>query len=325
MKIVIMICLILCLAVPAPADQPVQLEGLSLQELEALRRAADERIRSLTLTAFDGYTPIGDGESLLRRPQEHMDERISLTGRLFVIRPKHEQAEYIVSLEDHPQRVFLLRYAPRAEEEALLPGDLVSVRGIFRGLAPYDEADPLGSGAGLVDAELIVRISAPPASQAAYPYAGTREDPAPLGVSAFYEGSYWSGYAGFEIRMLSMTRGNAALKAAQKMSKYNITPPRTQEWFIVTLWVKALSAPGDRAEIKSEDFRFVSRGGTEYPHHFLINDIHGLRALYTGAEQTANIACLIDKGDEPLIVYQPESLTPLWFDPGRQPGGTEGT
>ena len=53
--------------------------------------------------------------------------------------------------------------------------------------------------------------------------------------------------------------------------------------------------------------------------------LHGLRALYTGGEQTANIACLIDKGDEPLIVYQPESLTPLWFDPGRQPWGTEGT
>ncbi|NCB35921.1 MAG: hypothetical protein EOM58_07735 [Clostridia bacterium] len=254
-----------------------------------------------------------------------MEERISLTGRLFVIRPQLENTEYIVSLEDHPQRIFLLRYAPRAEEEALLPGDLVSVRGIFRGLAPYDEADPLGSGAGLVDAELIVRISAPPASQAAYPYAGTREDPAPLGVPAFYEGSYWSGYAGFEIRLLSMTRGNTALKAAQKMSKYNITPPRTQEWFIINLRVKALSAPGERAEIKSEDFRFVSRGGTEYPHHFLINDIHGLRALYTGGEQTANIACLIDKGDEPLIVYQPESLTPLWFDPGRQPRETEGT
>ena len=54
MKIVIMICLILCLAVPAPADQPVLLEGLSLLELEALRQAADERIRSLTLPALDG-------------------------------------------------------------------------------------------------------------------------------------------------------------------------------------------------------------------------------------------------------------------------------
>ena len=108
------------------------------------------------------------------------------------------------------------------------------------------------------------------------------------------------------------------------MSKYNITPPRSQEWFIVTLWVKALSAPDDRAQINSEDFRFVSRGGTEYPLHFLINDIHGLHALYTGGEQTANIACLIDIGDDPLIVYQPESPSPMWFDPGRQPGGTEG-
>ena len=325
MKIMIIICLFLCLAVSAPADQPVTLEGLNLQELEALRQAADERIRSLTLPAPDGYTPVGNGESLLRRAKEHMDERISLEGRLFVIRPQLEKTEYIVSLEDQPRRVFLLRYTPRAEEEALLPGDLVFARGIFRGLQPDDRADPLGSGAGLVDAESIIRLSPPPAPLAAFPYAGTREDPSPLGISAIYEGSYWSGYAGFEIRMLSMTRGNAALKAAQKMSKYKITPPRTQEWCIVSLQVKALSAPGERAEIKSEDFRFVSRGGAEYPHHFLINDIHGLRTLYTGAEQTANIACLIDKGDEPLIVYQAESLTPLWFDPGRQAGGTEGT
>ena len=79
---------------------------------------------------------------------------------------------------------------------------MVSVRGIFHGLVPYDESDLLGSGAGLVDAELIVRISDPPALLAAFPYAGTREDPAPLGVSAIYEGFYWSGYAGFEIRML---------------------------------------------------------------------------------------------------------------------------
>ena len=38
MKIVIMICLILCLAVPAPADQPVQLEGLAFLSLRHCAR-----------------------------------------------------------------------------------------------------------------------------------------------------------------------------------------------------------------------------------------------------------------------------------------------
>lgn len=294
MKKFLAVFMMLCLAVFSRADQPV-------------------------------YLPIGDGDSYLRRAEDHTGEAVSLKGRLFHIRQGAAGMEYFLSLEDHPQRVFLLRYEPGAEEDALLPGDPVSARGIFLGLQSYVADDPLGSGTGIIEAEQILLQSPGAPPLAADPYAATREDPAPLEVSAFYEGSYWSGYAAFEIRMLSMIRGNAALKAAQKMSKYNITPPRAQEWYIVTLWVKALSAPGERAEIRSEDFHFVSRSGTEYRHHFLINDTQGLRNLYVGGEQTAYIACLIDKDDEPLIVYKTESLNPLWFDPGRQPDLPEGT
>ena len=200
---------------------------------------------------------------------------------------------------------------------------VMALGGVIAALAPNIEVLMLaramqGIAGPTIPMTLIILRSQPEPALAADPYAATWEDPAPPGVKAVYKGSFWSGYASFEINILSMVRGNAALKAAQKMSNYNITPPRNQEWYIVTLWVKALEAPGDRAEIKSEDFHFISRSGTEYRHHFLINDIQGLRTLYTGSEQTAHIACLIDKGDEPLIVYQPNSLNPLWFDPGRQ-------
>lgn len=318
MKKPFIIFLFLCLISSALADPLGGLDGLSLQDLKALRKEADDRIRRLTLPDSDEYVLVGDGERYFRRPQDHIGERVMLEGRLFSVRQSADAEAYFVSLDHHPQRVFLLRYVPQPDALNLLPGDPVSAYGVFRGLHPQDDEDPLARGAGVIDADLIILRSQPEPALAADPYAATWEDPAPPGVKAVYKGSFWSGYASFEINILSMVRGNAALKAAQKMSNYNITPPRNQEWYIVTLWVKALEAPGDRAEIKSEDFHFISRSGTEYRHHFLINDIQGLRTLYTGSEQTAHIACLIDKGDEPLIVYLPNSLNPLWFDPGRQ-------
>lgn len=321
----LIVCLIHCLTLPALAEQPVSLEGLSLPELEALRQAAEARISQLRFPDANGYIAIGDGEAYLRREDEHLNERVRLEGRIFSIRQGEQTNDYFLSLDGHPQRVFLLRYAPETDEPALLPGDPVSAYGIFRGRQAFNAADVLGSGAGLVDAELITLREKSTKPPAAAPYAATREDPAPLGITALYEGSYWSGYASFEIQLLSMSRGNTALKQAQKMSKYNITPLRSQEWYIVSLRVKALSAPGERAEIKNEDFHFVSYSGTEYRHRFLINNTQDLRTLYVGSEQTANIACLIDKGDEPLIVYQAESLTPLWFDAGRRAADPEGT
>lgn len=302
--------LALCLLLPAGAAATA-LEGLSLAELEALRAQTDERIQQLRLPDAAGYYQITDGEGHLREPEKHIGERVRLSGTLFSLRQGTAGEEAFLSLEGHPARVFLLRHQPEAGAPRLLPGDRVSAYGVFQGLRPLDAADPLASGTGLVEAEAVVRQPAPEGEALT---AGSRLEPLPLGVKAVYAGSWWSHYASFEIELLSLSRGSAAQKQATRMSKYNITPPRTQEWYIVTLRVKALSAPGDRAPIQSEDFRFVSAQGQEYRHHFLINDTQGLRTLYVGGEQTATIACLIDKDDQPLIVFQAESLSPLWFD-----------
>ncbi len=316
MKRLLICCLILLLALPAQAASPPDLKGLSLEQLESLKLAADQRIRQLRLPDAEGYYEIGGGESQLRQPEAHLNEKIRLSGELFAIQPDGEALHYFLSLTGYPERVFRLSYQPKPDEPRLLPGDSVRAYGLFLGLHALDTSDPLSSGAGLVDAQLIIREQAMVSPLAAPPYAGTRQDPVPLGVIAHYESSYWSGYANFEIQLLELSRGSAAQKKAKAMSNYNISAPRTQEWYIVSLRVKALSAPGERAPIQSEDFRFVSRSGSEYRHHFLINDTQGLRSLYVGGEQTATIACLIDKDDMPLIVYQAESLNPLWFDAG---------
>lgn len=311
MKRILCLLLLPLLALPllAGAQPAPSLEGLSLSQLEALRQEADSRIRLMQLADADGYLDALDGEIYARDPSAAPGEKIRFDGVILRAEADAGGTAYEVSLSLRPERVFLVRYAPREDERLLLTGDRVSVYGVYGGRQPAE------SGLPLVRADLVIQRLPPPAKPAADPHMGTREDPAPLHVKATYEGSWWTDYAGFELEMLSSSRGNAALKKAKSLSPYNITPPRNQEYFLVELKVRALTAPGGRAPISNADFYFVSASGAEYRQHFLINAPHELRNLYSGGEHTAVLACLIDKGDQPLVVFQPESERPLWFDP----------
>jgi hypothetical protein len=298
-------------------EVPVSLEGLTLAELEALRQETDGRIRLLRLPDAQGYIDVADGEAYARDPSAHLSEKVKLDGEILRVDGQTEGLRYYISLDGNPMRVFAVWYTPGEGERLLLAGDLVTAYGVFEGLAPFTGDDLIESGAPVIKATLVTQRLQQAKRLAADPFAATRSDPAPLGAVAVYEGSYWSGYAVFELEMVSFLRGTAALKKAQEMSKYNVTPLKTQEYLLVWVRVKALSAPNGRAEIGNDDFSFVSSDGSEYNRHYLLNSPDSLRSLYEGGEYTALIACVIAKGDEPLIVYQPTSDSPLWFDPNR--------
>jgi hypothetical protein len=317
MKKRIVFLLILLLAFPpgALAGQSVSLEGLTALDLEAIRQEADGRIRLMGLPDANGYLDVLDGEAYAREPQTRLDEKIRLNGTILSVQEQAGEYLYYVSLEGNPARVFLVRYALDTDERLLLPGDQVTVYGVFQGLSAFAGADLLKDGAPIVQADLVILQLPEPERLAADPYAGTREDPVPLGVWAVYEGSYWTDYASFEIAITESSRGSEAANAADRMSTYNNAPAKGQEYLLVWLSVKALSAPTGRAEIGNGDFYFVSAAGKEYRQYFLINPPASLGALYEGGEETAVLACLIDKGDTPLIVYQPDAENPLWFNP----------
>lgn len=295
------------------------LEGLSVTELEAVRAEADSRLRQMQLPDQDGYLTLQAMESYLRAPQQHLGEKVRLDGEILHIQQRTDGSRYIISPDTSPTHAFAVDFSLAADQPLLLPGDLVTAFGVYQGLAPQGPDDPDLPVLPLMRAELVTRRVPPQQPLAAAPHAGTREDPAPPGIRANYQGTYWTDYAAFEMEILSVRRGNEALKSAQNLSKYNITPPRTQEYFLVEMRVKALAAPNGRADIAEEDFYFVSAAGTEYRHHFLINSTQTLRNLYPDGEQVALLACLIDKGDMPLLVFQPLSTAPLWFDPNASP------
>lgn len=309
----------LLLALPcfSLAEAIMDLSGLDAGQLEAQRREADARLRLLALPDAQGYEDALDGEGPARAPQDYLGRRLRLSGNILTVSGEAPEFEYALSPAGKPERVFLVRYRLQPDERLLLPGDAVTVYGVFEGLTPFTGSQDLSDGAPILQADLVIHRlpEEDPLRSGAHP--ATRENPAPLAAAAVYTGSRWSGYAAFEVTVLSMSRGSQALKVARDMSKYNITPLKAQEYFIISVRVKALRAPEGRAPLGPEDFVFVSAGGKEYRQHFLLNPPTYLSTLYEGAEVTASLACLIDKGDTPRVAFLPQSGNALWFDPNQ--------
>ncbi len=305
-KLLLLLLVLLPLCVSAQAPDLTQ---MSQEELLSLRMKTDAQIRLNQLPDLDGYLDVLDGEGYARAPEGKIGDKIRFSGLILQVLPGDNAFSYLISLGNNPGLVFYADYTPGNEEYLLLSGDQVDVFGVFQGLTSIDQNNPLLSLLPKVDLNLMVQ------SQELNKPVFTRESPAGMNISATYQGSAYSGYASFEFELTDMKRGQPALKLVKDMSKYNITPQKNQEYFIVWLRVKALSAPNGRAPLSQENFRFVSADGREYRQHFLINPTSKLQTIYEGTEYIALLSTLIDKGDNPKLVYLPQSESPLWFDP----------
>ncbi|MGI6739494.1 MAG: hypothetical protein ACOX54_09050 [Christensenellales bacterium] len=310
----LILCLLLILPLCASAMQDTDLSKMTLDELKALRNEADAQIRIRQLPDAKGYLDVLDGEGYYRSPNDKMDDKVRLTGDILSIQfSSHQSFYYLISLKNNPGMIFLVDYDQPLDEHRFIPGDTVTVYGTFFGISAYSNEAPLISGKPCVQADMVVL-----APKEEKQLVATRENPVKNNVSVYYEGTVWSDYADFEFEITSVKRGSGAEKLVKGMSKYNITPLKKQEYFLIWLRVKAVAAPNGRAPISQQDFRFVSADGREYRQHFLINPTSYLQTIYEGTEYVAILSCIIDKGDEPLLVYQPQSAKPLWFDPNSE-------
>lgn len=300
MKITRILLLLLLLALPlaVPAEAPGPAESALL----------------LALENPESYLSGADLDAIARAPQEHLGVKLLLRGSVLAVLGEAPQFEYALSPEKDPARVFVVRYSLQQGQPLILPGDKVTAYATLTGAEPFTGSLALSEGAPILDAALLIPTLPEPAP-AGHP--ATREDPAPSNTAVITAGSRFSDYASYEITILSTRRGSQALSLVRDMSKYNINPTRRQEYFLIQVRVKALETPAGRAPLGPENFAFVSAQGAEYRQHFLINPPSYLTPLYEGGEQTAWLACLIDKEDRPLVVFLPQSPRPAWFDPSR--------
>lgn len=262
-------------------------------------------------TAPEGYPLRTTLEDIQRQPQPHVSAAFSLQGDILTVLELEGQFEYVLALRDHPDQVFVALYTLPEGAPLLRPGDAVTVYGVFTGLSPFTGTESLKEGAPILAAEGILPLQ----TDSPVPAIGTMDQPAPIGTPVIYPGDVFTDYASLEITLTNVLRGSAALKRAKEMSNYNVNPTRAQEYILIYLKVRALEVPNGRASLGNEDFFFVSAAGSEYRQHFLINPPSSLSPLYKDGLHEAVISCLIQKGDQPLLVFMPQSQTPLWFNP----------
>lgn len=290
--------------------QTIDLETMSLEELEALRKEVSAAILNASVENIDGYNVIKDYGEYARNPEVHMDEQIRFDGKVLQVVEGIETNIYRIAMNGDSEKTFYVEYSPVDASSRILENDEVTLFGSFKGLYTYqstlggDITIPYCVAEKITDK--IVEVGE---------YAATRSDPAPIGATITYDGSSYYNPAVTDFTVTKVIRGDAAWQMVKGFNRFNDQPSAGQEYIIVYVKAKSISSENDQqAEIDQYSFTFVSGAGMEYPSAYAASVEPELTNLYPGAEHEGLVVGMVDKGDTPLLVYLKNSDTPIWFD-----------
>ena len=146
-------------------------------------------------------------------------------------------------------------------------------------------------------------------------YAAVREQPAPIGATVRYDGSCYLNKAVTDLTVTDVVRGNAAWSKVYSWNSYNARPAEGMEYILISVRAAAIASEDSLpAEVYDYDFALISAAGVEYEYAYAADIPTELAPAYPGAQTEGWIVGLIEKGDEPLLVYLKDSDKPLWFD-----------
>lgn len=149
-------------------------------------------------------------------------------------------------------------------------------------------------------------------------FAATREQPAPIGAAARYDGSFYLNCAVTDVTVLEVVRGDDAWQQIRSWNSYNEKPAADEEYILVKVRAQAVAAQdGVQAEIYDYDFAFINADGAEYEYAYAAGVTPELGPVYEGASAEGFLIGRIKKGDQPLLVYLKDADRPLWFDLNR--------
>lgn len=302
---------LLLISTSALADpQTIDLDEMSLEELTQLKNAVNAALARASSEQIDGYTLITDFSEYARNAEAHTGESIRFNGEVIQVVEGIESNLYRITFNNSTDSVFAVFHTPSVESTRLLEGDNVTVMGVFDGLYTYEST--LGSQVTVPScvAEMITdKIDI------AGEYAATRQDPAPIGATIRYDGSSYSNEAVTDLTVTKVIRGDAAWQIIRGWNRYNDQPSDSQEYILVSIKTAAISSENDQqAELDDYDFSFVSASGMEYQRESVSGMTPKLTNLYPGAEHEAYVAGMVNKGDQPLLIYLKNSENPIWFD-----------
>lgn len=312
MKKLLAFLMVVAMLIPCALAEPrtIDLETMTLDELTELKSDVSAAILNLTVENIDGYNVISDYSEYARNPEIHKGEMIRFDGEIVQVVEGIEQNIYRISFNSDANSMFYVTYTPGIESERILEDDQVTVFGEFNGLYTYTST--LG---GEITIPYCVAENITSKIEEVGAYAAMRQDPAPIGATVRYNGESYSNPAVTDLTVTSVIRGDAAWSMVREFNRYNDAPTANQEYIIVSVHANAISSTNDQqAELSDYQFVFVSASGVEYKDSYTSGITPELTNLYPGAECEGVIVGLIDKGDEPLMVYLKDSDRPIWFD-----------
>ena len=315
MKKIVGFLLVLCLIISSTAFASTipGLDSMTLEELQALRLEIDARIQALSLPDAEGYMDANNYDDYARNPDSHTAEKIKFNGKVIQVIETDDGAQYRIAVGGDYNKMFFVQYLFSDTEYRVLESDNVTVYGSFADLVTYDST--LGGKVTIpaCDADLITPQVVN--TLITGKYQATRTDPVPLGAVVTFPGDEIWNNAIIDISITKSIRGAAAYAVVKSFNRYNDKPDPGKEYLLVSVKTDVKEAPDGKATISSYDFKFVSHDGVEYESAFIYKMEPELHDLYEGASQEAFIACQVSIFDEPLIVYEPDSDHPLWFNP----------
>ena len=146
----------------------------------------------------------------------------------------------------------------------------------------------------------------------------SRTNPAKVNQTAVYDslGEEHDAYK-FEVTLLEVLRGGAALKKVKQANSYSQMPPDGKEYLLAKFKVSFLEAKKDDPFMAQSYFDIVKPDGNTYsqPNAYIdISEIGALSTMYRGATQEGYVCFTVDKKDEKLLIAFPKYLgSQIWF------------
>lgn len=145
---------------------------------------------------------------------------------------------------------------------------------------------------------------------------GTRANPFAIGETAYYDGmdndkSYLSYFAfAAEITATEVIRG------VEAAAMFDNDPEEGKEFLLVKFSIKVTDTVFDEVvNLNNSRFDFVSQNGVKYGDLVSASGIKSLDDVYNGGETEGYAYCIIDEGDQTLIVFNESQNNGIWFSP----------
>lgn len=140
---------------------------------------------------------------------------------------------------------------------------------------------------------------------------GTRENPAPIGKTVYYDGyiknllSKDTNTLSLRLTVTDVVRGEEALKIVENASKYNDLPEDGEEYVLVKVKIKLVKLTDDKKyTVSIYDFDFTTKDGAVLGRTSVSGLKPELSDLYEGGLTEGYVCCIVPSGTPLLLSWE---------------------